>query len=437
MLKAFIKRKSMKELTYNEALEYIHSRPKMKKADAHKGIKALLNYLDNPQDKLKFIHIAGTNGKGSCASMTASVLKTAGYKTGLNISPFIIDFTERFSINGKYIPKDILAKLTTKIKYYQEEVFKNTGIEIVEFEIVTALAFMYFEMENCDIVCLEVGIGGRLDTTNVIKNTVLSCIMNINYDHTEILGNTLEEIAFEKAGIIKNKAPVVCYPLMDEKALEVIKQKAKKENSQLIVADVSKVRYEKSDILKSRIEYENLKINLPFTGIHQCYNSLVVIKAMQKLRDLGYNIKDKDIIKGIEETKFSARIEVLNKQPLIIVDGAHNIDGVKALMNVLKENELSDFVCVWSSLSDKNPNESIKLIAPYISTIYITELFGKRKMSKEDLLEIAKEQIEDCHTCVDVNEAVKKALSHKDKKILIFGSLYLASDARKEVLKLI
>ncbi len=424
----------MQNLNYEQALEFIHSRPRIKKADAHKGIKLLLEYLGNPQDYLKIIHIAGTNGKGSCASMTANVLKRAGYKTGLNISPFVIDFTERFSINGEYIDKEKLAKITSRIKYYQEKILKENEIQLVEFEVVTAIAFTYFKEEGCDIVCLEVGIGGRLDTTNVIKSSLLSVIMNISYDHTEMLGDTIDKIAYEKAGIIKENTPVVIYPKLEELALLEIKKTAKEKNAEIVIPSLQDFFYKNTGVLKSSIIYKEYNINLAFTGIHQAYNSLVVIEVANKLRELGFNITDDNIINGIENTKFPARIEVISDNPIIILDGAHNIDGATALSKVLKENNLTDFVAVWSSLSDKHPEDMIKLLSPYISTIYITELFGPRKMTKEELSSIAKNYINEVHTENSVEDAVKKAVLYKGKNILIFGSLYLASDARKILL---
>ena len=189
-------------MTYNEALEYIHSRPRMKNTDNRRAMRLLMEELGNPQDKLNIVHIAGTNGKGSCAKMLSNVLSVAGYKTGLNISPFVIDFRERFTINGEFISEETLAQITEKVKIKQEYIWEKFGLKLVEFEIVTAIAFCYFEMEKCDVVCLEVGIGGREDSTNIIKSSLLSCIMNISFDHTDMLGETIEEIAYEKAGII-------------------------------------------------------------------------------------------------------------------------------------------------------------------------------------------------------------------------------------------
>ena len=308
-------------MTYQQAVDYIHSRPRFKNTDNHRAMKKLLSYLGNPQDNLKYVHIAGTNGKGSCAAMTANILKTAGYKAGLNVSPFVVEFTERFQINGEYIPKDKLASITEKIRYYQEKILQEDGLELLEFEIVTALAFYYYNMENCDIVVLECGIGGLLDSTNVIKDSLVSCIMNISYDHTNILGDTLAEIAYQKAGIIKQGRPVVCYPAQDSSALGVIKSAAAEKNSSLIVPDINCIKTSSAGFMQSVLEYDGLIINQAFTGVHQSYNATVVIETIKQLRQYGYDISNENIVKGIESTRFPARIEVISKSPLIILDG--------------------------------------------------------------------------------------------------------------------
>ncbi len=417
-------------MTYQEAVDYIHSRPRMKSEDNHKAMRRLLQCLQNPQNKLKYIHIAGTNGKGSCAVMSANVLKHAGYKVGLNISPFVIEFTERFSINGEYIPKEILAKITGEIKYYQENVIEKEGLTLLEFEIVTAIAFYYFAQEKCDIVCLEVGIGGLLDSTNVIKDCLISCIMNISYDHTNILGNSLSEIAYQKAGIIKSNRPVICYPAQDESAKIVIKNEAKAKNSRFIMPSIEKIKNNHIGFMKSLLEYDGLKINQSFTGIHQSYNTVVVIEAMRELREQGYKITDEDIISGIENTKFPARIEVISKNPIIILDGGHNVDGVTALINVLKENNIYNLTAIWASLSDKEPKKIIEIIRPYISTLYTVPLSGPRALTSQQLADIAKDDFIKVIESESVEKAIDEAMKNIDGGLLVFGSLYLASDAR-------
>ena len=421
-------------MTYQQAVDYIHSRPRFKNTDNHKAMRKLLEYLGNPQDNLKFVHIAGTNGKGSCAAMSANVLKTAGYKVGLNVSPFVVEFTERFQINGEYIPKDKLAAITEKIKFYQEKILEEDGLQLLEFEIVTALAFYYYNMENCDIVVLEVGIGGLLDSTNVIKDSLVSCIMNISFDHTNILGNTLSEIAYQKAGIIKPDRPVVCYPAQESSALETIKKVAEDKNASFILPDINDIKTTVTGFMQSTLEYDGKKITQAFTGKHQSYNATVVIEAMKQLRQFGFEISDDDIIKGIENTKFPARIEVISRNPLIILDGGHNIDGVTALLNVLKENNITGLTAVWASLSDKEPEKIIEMMTPYIDTLYTVPLFGARALTPQQLADMARPYFKDVHTADSVESAIDMAMENPGSGLLVFGSLYLAADARKHLL---
>ncbi len=423
-------------MNYEQAVEYIHSRPRMKNTDNHKAMKKLLAMMGNPQDNLKYVHIAGTNGKGSCAAMSANVLKTAGYKVGLNISPFVIEFTERFQINGDYIPKETLAEITAMVKNYQEQILTEDGLQLLEFEIVTAIAFYWFNMEKVDVVCLEVGIGGALDSTNVIKDCLVACIMNISYDHTNILGDTLAEIAEQKAGIIKPGRPVVCYPAQDDFALWVIQDKAELENAPFILPNKKKAKTKKTGFMESVLEYDGLKITQAFTGVHQSYNAMVVIEAMKQLRSSGYNISDEDIVKGIETTKFPARIEVLSKEPLIILDGGHNMDGVTALAKVLKDNKIKKLTAVWASLSDKEPEKIIDIMAPYIDTLYTVPLFGARALTKEQLAEMAQGKVRQVVTADSVCEAIDKAYDNIKGGLLVFGSLYLAADARRHLISI-
>ncbi|MBR5520547.1 MAG: bifunctional folylpolyglutamate synthase/dihydrofolate synthase [Oscillospiraceae bacterium] len=417
-------------MTYQQAVEYIHSRPRLKNTDNHKAMKKLLSLMGNPQDSLKYIHIAGTNGKGSCASMCANVLKEAGYKVGMNISPFVTDFTERFQINGDYIPQDTLADITTMVKKYQEQIEEEDGLHLLEFEIVTAIAFYWFAQEKCDIVCLEVGIGGLLDSTNVIKDCLVACIMNISYDHTNILGETLAEIAYQKAGIIKPGRPVVTYPAQDGDALDVIIKSAEQNGANLVIPDKNKIKTSVSGFMESTLEYDNLKIIQAFTGIHQSYNATVVIETMKQLRNYGYIITDENIVAGIETTVFPARIEILSRNPLIILDGGHNIDGVTALLNVLKENSITGLTAVWASLVDKEPEKIIRMMAPYIDALYTVPVFGRRALTPEQLAEMAAPYFKNVYSADSVQQAIDSAIENLSSGLLVFGSLYLASDAR-------
>jgi len=421
-------------MTYNEALEYIHSRPRMKNTDNRRAMRLLLESLGNPQDKLKIVHIAGTNGKGSCAKMLSNILSEAEYKTGLNISPFVIDFRERFTVNGEFISEETLAQITEKVKAKQEYIWKEYGLKLVEFEIVTAIAFCYFLQENCDIICLEVGIGGREDSTNVIKDSILSCIMNISFDHTDMLGETIEEIAYEKAGIIKPNQTVIAYPAMDKAAMKVIKAEAEKQNAKLVVPDIADISVEHKGSFCDVMAYGGMLVKQSFAGQHQSYNTSVVIEAAKALNNCGFVITDENIIKGIEKTRFPARIEIFSKKPLVILDGGHNLDGVTALKNVLEANGVKNLTAVWASLSDKQPEKLIETAAPYIKKLYTVDIFGSRAIPKAELAEMAKKYVPDSTAAQSLETAIETALENGDD-LLVFGSLYLASDARKIIIE--
>lgn len=421
-------------MTYNEALEYIHSRPRMKNTDNRRAMRLLLESLGNPQDKLKIVHIAGTNGKGSCAKMLSNVLSEAGYKTGLNISPFVIDFRERFTVNGEFISEETLAQITEKVKAKQEYIWEEYGLKLVEFEIVTAIAFCYFLQENCDIICLEVGIGGREDSTNVIKDSLLSCIMNISFDHTDMLGETIEEIAYEKAGIIKPNQTVIAYPAMDKAAMKVIKAEAEKQNAKLVVPDTADISVEHKGSFCDVMAYGGMLVKQSFAGQHQSYNTSVVIEAAKALNNCGFVITDENIIKGIEKTRFPARIEIFSKKPLVILDGGHNLDGVTALKNVLEANGVKNLTAVWASLSDKQPEKLIETAAPYIKKLYTVDIFGSRAIPKAELAEMAKKYVPDSTAAQSLEAAIEAAIENGDD-LLVFGSLYLASDARKIIIE--
>ncbi len=423
------------KMTYNQALEYIHSRPRMKNNDNRKAMRLLLEILGNPQDNLNIVHIAGTNGKGSCAKMLSNVLHSAGYKTGLNISPFVIDFRERFTIDGEFITEEKLAQITEIVKEKQEYIEREYGLKLVEFEVVTAIAFLYFNMEKCDIVCLEVGIGGRQDSTNVIKNSLVSCIMNISFDHTDMLGGTIREIAYEKAGIIKDNQPVIVYPAMDPEALEVIQTGVRLHNAQLILPQIDRLSVRHGGKFCDVLTYKDITVTQSFAGRHQSYNTAVVIEAAQALNRTGkFHIEPQHITDGIENTKFPARIEIMRNDPLIILDGGHNIDGITALKNVLEANGEKHFTAVWASLSDKQPEKIIEIMAPYIDKLYTADIFGSRALPKAHLAQLAQKYVPDSQAAESLEQAIEQTVN-SNEKLLVFGSLFLAGDARKILLE--
>lgn len=420
-------------MTCEQAIDYLYSRLKFGSVPGLERIAALCNLLGNPQDKLKFVHVAGTNGKGSACTMISEMLINAGYKTGLYTSPYVIDFRERMQINGEMIPKDELGELMEEIKPKVEELDKK-GITPTEFEVLTSLAFLYYYKNNCDIVVLEVGLGGLCDSTNIIKPPELSVIMSISYDHTNILGKTIEEIAFQKSGIIKEGSPVVIYPQIYLQARDIIKNTAKKKHCKLYETDKSKIEVIKSDTFGSEFTYCGKKICTSLIGSQQILNAATAYEAGKALHDCGYNLAEENILNGIKSAKIAARTQIISKEPLIVIDGGHNVDGINALCGNLK-TIFSDYsiIAVMGMLKDKDVDTSVKMLAPMCRRIITVTIDNKRSMQAEELKDKILPYCSDVTAVANSAEAYDLAKKEmlKGDMLLVCGSLYLASEIEK------
>ena len=289
-------------MTYDEALEYIHGVSNFFCKPGLERITALCDMLGHPERELKFIHVAGTNGKGSFCSMTDSVLRAAGYKVGLYTSPYIYEFNERMRVDGENIPNETLCELTEYVKQFADKMEDSP----TEFELITAIAFEYFKREKVDVVVLEVGMGGRFDSTNIIRNPLLSVITGIALDHVAFLGDTVEKIAGEKAGIIKNNAPVL-YGGEDDVARAVIKNTAKAMGSEYYETDYSALKVNSTDLSGTEFTYRGEAMKISLLGLYQPYNAANVIEAVEILRGEGYKISDKNLKEGLRHTEWSIR----------------------------------------------------------------------------------------------------------------------------------
>ena len=398
-------------MTCEQAINYLYSRLKFGSVPGLERIAALCELLGNPQDKLKFVHVAGTNGKGSVCTMMSRMLINAGYKTGLYTSPYVMDFRERMQINGEMIPEDELGALMDEIKPKVEELDKK-GITPTEFEVLTSLAFLYYYRNNCDIVVLEVGLGGLCDSTNIIKPPELSVIMSISYDHTNILGKTIEEIAFQKSGIIKDGSPVVLYPQIYPQARSIIKNTAEAKHCKLYEADKSKIEIIKSDIFDSEFMYGGKKISVSLIGSQQILNAATAFEAGRALQERGYRLTDENILHGIKSAKIAARTQIVSKEPLIVIDGGHNVVGM---------------------LKDKDVDTSVKMLAPMCKKMITVTIDNPRSMSAEELKDKIMPYCADVTAVANSAEAfntAKKELAKGDM-LLVCGSLYLASEIEK------
>lgn len=427
-------------MNYNEAMEYIENTAKFGMNFGLERVLKILEYLDNPQDKIKCIHVGGTNGKGSTTAMISSILREEGYKVGMYTSPYLEEFEERIQVNGENIKKEELVSIVTEVKDAISKVDVVKFGAPTQFEIITALMFYYFAKEKVDYAVVEVGLGGRLDATNVI-NPILVVLTSISFDHMNILGNTLKEIAGEKAGIIKKGCKVISYP-QESEALDVIKAKCKEVSCDLTVVkkeDIKKVVIDKNN-LKQEISIEILEniynVKIPLLGTHQGLNCAVCLNAINALRDSGVVICDDSIINGLLKVKWIGRMETLKTNPLVVIDGAHNIDGIKNLkLSIDKYFNYNNLILIVGILGDKQVDEMIDVITKGAKEVIVTEPHNYRAESSSVLYEKIREKGIECFDIESYEEAYEKALSlaENDDLILVCGSLYMIGDMRKVI----
>ena len=318
-------------MTYQEALHYIHSVNWTFCKPGLDRIQTLCKALGDPQKDLRFIHVAGTNGKGSFCAMTASILQAAGYRVGLFTSPYIRNFNERMMVNGVMILEEELAELTTFVR----PVADGMADKPTEFELITAIAFLYFKRRQCDVIVLETGMGGRLDATNIIENPLLTVITGIGLDHTTFLGDNLQAVAAEKAGIIKPKVPVVYGG--DDAAAPIIEAAAKEKNAPYHRVDYTSLMVKEHTLNGTCFDYaEYANLSLSLLGTYQPYNAAVVLTAVDRLRRQGWAIADAAVIQGLTNVIWPGRFEILSREPLVIFDGAHNAQGIAAAVESIR-----------------------------------------------------------------------------------------------------
>ena len=396
-------------------------------------LKRALNFLGDPQESLKCIHVAGTNGKGSVCSILSYILKSSGYKVGLFISPHVIDFKERIQIDNKFIKEVEFFDILNRIEPVLLKLKREENILLTEFEIITTIAFLYFLEKKCDFVILETGLGGRLDATNVIKKPVVSLITSISKDHTNILGDTLEKISFEKAGIIKNNAPVICNYSIEKKALSVIEKIAKSQNSEFIISE-NNIKILKATYKNTLIETENTVYQLNLPGQHQVVNVSTVFACLEKLKQMGYKIMKQATKKALKMVKHPARLEILTEKPTIILDGAHNEEGIKSLKNyILKYFKNENLYAVVGFLKDKFLGDALKEILPVFKKIALSEVNSERSFNILDLSSLVKKYNKNIYCTKSVELAIEyaKKIAKKNDVIFVFGSLYLAEEVKK------
>ena len=416
-------------MNYQEALNYISSVNWKGSRPGLERITELMNKLGNPQDMLKFIHIAGTNGKGSVAAFTSNILREAGYKVGLFISPFIEVFNERMQINNQNISDDELAEIVEYIKPFADEMQDLP----TEFELNTAIALVYFSRHNCDIVVFEVGMGGEFDATNIIKSPEVAVITSIGLDHVEYLGDTVEKIAATKSGIIKPGCEVVLYK-QSQNIINIINKRCIEVNASLHITNPDSLQLIDADIDKQEFEtaeYGRLVIHL--LASYQKNNLAVVLSIMKILKNRGYHIDNESIKRGLARTYWPGRFEVLQKNPVFLVDGAHNPQGIEATVSSLKA-AFKDrrIIFIFGVLADKNYNAMLDTIEPLAKCIMCVSPENSRALSAKDLAnEVAKRNIP-AIICDTIQKGVDEALSmaQADDVVCAIGSLYMVGDIK-------
>ena len=400
-------------MNYDETLNYIHSLGFFSHSAGLDRIKSVMEKLCNPQNDFRAIHVAGTNGKGSVCTFISSALIAAGYKVGTFVSPFIVDFCERIQINGEYISRDDLCRLSQKVI--------DTGVTLTEFEFITAVGFLWFSERQIDVAVVETGLGGRLDATNILPSPLVAVITKIGLDHTAILGDTLPKIAAEKCGIIKNAVAIASHNQPIE-ALTVIKE----HSQNVIIPNKNALCDLNVSFLGNSFNYKGIEYKTSLGGKAQIENALI---AIETLKNCSLDVAGEHIKAGLENAFIPARLEAVSQNPIIIIDGAHNPDGADALCDALKEYK--NCTAIIGVMKDKNYDVVLQKTLPYCKNVICTKPDGARALSAYELADTAKRYCNNVFVCETLPDALNVAKQKcGDSPIFIFGSLYLASQIR-------
>lgn len=429
----------MKELdfsvNFSDAVNYISEAENYGIVPGLDNISALCRKLSNPQDKLKFIHIAGTNGKGSVGTFLDSILLEAGYKTGRYVSPAVMDYLEKIQICSENITEEKFASCTERVKKAVDEMLKEGLAHPTVFEIETAIAFCFFEEEKCDYILLETGMGGKNDATNVIDKNILTVITSISLEHTQFLGKTIEEIATEKAGIIKQNSNVVTIS-QNPKVIDILRNVCTAKSAYLKISkiyNISDYSYDGNFQIFSYKDFKDIKIRM--LGKFQTENATLAIDACELLNNNGTDISDKHIYDGLLKAQWSGRFEILRtSSPIFILDGAHNEAAATRLRETI-DIYFADkkIVYITGSFKDKNYNEIARLTAKRAMKIYTISTTGKRGMKAQELADVIKQYNPNVTAVSDITKAVDNSLNEECDVVIAFGSLSFLSEIKKHI----
>lgn len=417
-------------MTYQEALSYIHSFQRFSSRPTLERIGALMELLDNPQERLRIVHVAGTNGKGSTCAMIAGILTAAGYRTGLYISPFVLDFRERVQIDREMISREELTESVERIRPLAAQVD-----DLNEFELVTAIAYDYFARQGCDAVVAEVGLGGAFDATNVVRRPLVSVITQIGLDHTAVLGETVAEIARAKAGIIKEGVPVVTCAGQDTDALAVIYEEACAKGAPVIQPSPHP-EWVKLGLEGTELGYRGCGLHIPLAGRHQVDNAMTAFTVAGELGRLpGFErvLRGDAIVRGIASARIPARFEIVRRDPLVILDGAHNPQAAAALADTLSLAGDRPVTGVMGVLADKNGNGVLAALAPRFRRLICATPKSPRALDGHVLAERADAlglRASAAHSAGEAVELAQAVAASEGGVVVVCGSLYLAAEVR-------
>lgn len=412
-------------MTYRQAVDFYHSRLRFGMQPGLSRIRRLLHLLGDPQEKLRFVHVAGTNGKGTTANMLSRILVEAGYKTGLFTSPYVFSFCERMQIDHQNISEAELARITAHVKAAVDEAEK-AGEGPTEFETITAAALLYFYEAHCDVVVLEVGLGGRLDSTNIIPCPLVSVITSIALDHTAVLGDTLRQIAAEKAGIIKEDGHCVTTANQPLEAMQVIRETAEERHNTFTAANPQNTEILSESLCETMFRYGGETYTIPLCGAHQVENAVTVIEAAKWLPE----VSAEHVRAGLQKAVMHGRMELISRDPDVLLDGGHNPECGQALADVLRRFAPQEVTAVIGMMEDKDTAHYLSQVLPFCRRVIFTKPDNPRAASPESLAEAAKAFSCDTECVPDPQKAYVQALSVTPESgmVLVCGSFYLLSD---------
>ncbi len=412
-------------MTPQEAIAYIENYTWSTTRLGLSRTRELLRRLGDPQKRLKFIHVAGSNGKGSTCAMLDTILRCAGYRTGLYISPYIQDFCERIQTDGQNIPGEDLARITEQVRVHADAMEDHPS----QFELVTAIAMLYFSEQRCDLVVLEVGMGGELDSTNVIDCPKVAVITNIGLEHTEYLGHTLTEIASAKGGIIKYGCQVVCYD-SERETMRTLKQICVSQHASCHISREEDLQSLSHSLDGQSFLWKGKRYELSLLGAHQLRNAAVVLETVDILRSQGRDIPEEAVCRGLREVRWPARFEILWREPLFILDGGHNPQCAKALAQNLEDYLPGEkFTFLLGVLADKDYRQMLELVTPYAGEFICVTPDSPRALSGEALAGVIANMGVPARSCASIEDGIRLAME-TEMPVVAFGSLYLAGHVR-------